>query len=177
MIFEAIHHVMETTEQSINLGHMGQPINTTKVVLSQHRNPGALRFALLLTSGICIIGGGLLALYLKDSWLLVGVWTSLFLSVSFIIYRFLVRYRTGAVQGDTLILKNLKNKSFVTPICSVRKVRSYTLFGLPCTWIRYKIDGHSHTTLLIGRPPGISVTVENHITHPIFSEKIKKANL
>ncbi len=97
--------------------------------------------------------------------------------LTFAVYRFMKRFCAGELKGDALILRNLNNQSIITNVNSVRYVRTYFFLGVQCTRLQCKVDGQKYTSLLIGNPPGISISTENYLRGIIRSKKKQKANL
>lgn len=83
--------------------------------------------------------------------------------------------KSASIKGDTLILKGLDNKNCVTTLHSVRTVKTYEVIGFQITTLRYSLDGRSHLSILLGNPPGVSITVETCLRKAIQLSK-KKAN-
>lgn len=86
------------------------------------------------------------------------------------------RLHHATLKGDALILRSMSNKSSVTSIKSVRKVRTYNILGLKFTSLNYYIDGRHRKSILLGSRPGSSFTVEYFIIVAISWSKKKKAN-
>jgi len=69
-----------------------------------------------------------------------------------------------------LLLKNIKNENFITELRSIKSIRSFTLFRMNYTSIKFKLDGCWHTAKIIKKLENDDV--ENEI---IIKSILKKA--
>ena len=83
---------------------------------------------------------------------------------------------SASVKGETIIIKNIDNENFLTPIKSIRKMRTRKIGRTLYTSLEYKLDGKMHTALLLSdtnndeKPQLIIRNLQREI-------KNKKANL
>lgn len=76
----------------------------------------------------------------------------LLITFNFIVCNYAMRNtRSVSLKGDVLILSAFGNKNIVTPIGSIRTVRSRALAGAYLTRIRYKLDGFDQSFFFISR--------------------------
>jgi hypothetical protein len=56
---------------------------------------------------------------------------------------------SAVIKGDSLIIRNVENKSSVTHVRSIRTVRTKRLGRKAITTLKYKLDGIQHSALLV----------------------------
>lgn len=66
--------------------------------------------------------------------------------------RYLFRQSSEAsFKGGNLILTNLRNRSVVAPVGSIRRVKSGGVLGVKYTRVSYKLDGCANSFLILGK--------------------------
>lgn len=169
---------METNNNRPTDNKEAESIRSNKrVVLAPGRSLARLKAVLIIILSLTMIGGFSFALLQKGPLYVSLLSAVVALIAAAMIYHLGKRVRSASLKGDTLILKGINNKSCVTSIRSVRNVRTYNLFGVPCTTLRYNLDGKTHTSILFGNPPGASISVEHYLRNAMQGSKKQKANL
>jgi hypothetical protein len=94
-------------------------------------------------------------------------------AVLLILTNFMRRFRSASVIGDSLILKNAQRKPYLTTLNTVKKARTYNILSVQCTLLDYDLDGYRHKTILIGKPRGISIALDNFFIQAKYWSKDK----
>lgn len=89
-----------------------------------------------------------------------------------------IRKKTNAValKGDTIILKDMKDKTCVTSVRSVREITTNSVFGIQWTTLKYKLDGIKRSTFFVNLKWTVSDTPEEVVRKAIDLSSKKKAN-
>lgn len=98
--------------------------------------------------------------------------TSTALIVSFLLKK---SAKATALKGDTIIFNSLDNKSSVTSIRSIRKIRSKTALGIQWTKLNYMLDGVPRSTVILNRIANSGMNPEQTLKKALEINK-KKAN-
>lgn len=84
------------------------------------------------------------------------------------------RARIAVLKGDTIILKGVDAKSTVTSILSVRKVHTFHILGFQVTRLTYRLDHREKSSLVLGGPSDMCISLDKLIQHAKnYRKKIK----
>lgn len=81
-----------------------------------------------------------------------------------------------SIKGDTLILNNSSNKSCVTSLRSIKKIRTSSLFNIQITHLYYNLDGKNRKTIILTRKNAYAFSPEMLLKKAIELSKKQKAN-
>jgi hypothetical protein len=97
------------------------------------------------------------------------------LAAVLISYYLKVCAKTTTLKGDTIIFNSIDNKSSVTSIRSIRKIKSKSALGIQWTKLNYNIDGTSKSAIILNRMTQGTLNPELTIRKALEISK-KKAN-
>lgn len=83
--------------------------------------------------------------------------------------------KATSLKGDTIIFNSLDNKSSVTSIRSIRKIRSKTALGIQWTRLSYMLDGVPRSAVILNRIANSRMNPELTLRKALEINK-KKAN-
>lgn len=84
------------------------------------------------------------------------------------------RARIAVLKGDTIILKGVDAKSTVTSILSVRKAHTFHILGFQVTRLTYRLDHRERSSLVLGGPSDMCISLDKLIKHAKnYRKKIK----
>ena len=81
-----------------------------------------------------------------------------------------------SIKGDTLILNNSNNKSCVTSLRSIKRVKTASILNINVTHLSYNLDGKDRKTYIFTRKTAFSYTPEKLLKKAIELSKKQKAN-
>ena len=83
--------------------------------------------------------------------------------------------KSTTLKGDTIIFNSLDNKSSVTSIRSIRKIKSKSALGIQWTKLNYNLDGVPRSTVILNRIADSRMNPELALRKALEINK-KKAN-
>lgn len=83
--------------------------------------------------------------------------------------------KTTTLKGDTIIFNSIDNKSSVTSIRSIRRIKSKSALGIQWTKLNYNLDGVSKSAVILNRIANGSINPELTLKKALELSK-KKAN-
>jgi len=98
-------------------------------------------------------------------------------AVFLMMYIYAKRVRSASIIGESLIMNTSRKKPFVTTLNTVKKVTTYNILSIHCTFLVYVLDGRKHKTILFGNPPGIAINLDNIILHAQRWSKNKRQTI
>ena len=94
----------------------------------------------------------------------------------FVFRKLLKNTSSTSIKGDTLILNNSHNRSCVTSLRSIKRVKTASLFNIHVTHLYYNLDGRDRKTLIFTRKRAFTYTPEKLLKKAIELSKKQKAN-
>ena len=104
-----------------------------------------------------------------------GIVAVLTLASIMISYYLKICAKTTTLKGDTIIFNSIGNKSSVTSIRSIRKIKSKSVLGIQWTKLNYNLDGVSKSAVILNRIANSSINPELTLKKALEISK-KKAN-
>ena len=99
--------------------------------------------------------------------------TTLFLAAALYLYRHI---QAACVKGDAIILKSLDKKYNITPLRSIRKIKTNSFLGVQLTDMVYHLDGTNRRAIIITLARRAATKPERAIKKAIEISLKEKAN-
>lgn len=135
------------------------------------------KFKLLIASiiGIVLIFDAYILINFRITFASLGIVGAVSLAGVFISYYLKVCAKTTTLKGDTIIFNSIDNKSSVTSIRSIRKIKSKSALGIQWTKLNYNLDGTTKSAIILNRIAHSTINPEQTIRKALEISK-KKAN-
>lgn len=154
-----------------------QLLNAERVFLTGPNYLKRIRLFLTLFAVVTLFAVAGCYLLLGMSSLFLTISAAMIISLSFITTYCYKHLYASSVKGGTFILSDLKQRSHITSLRSLSKVRSSRIGGLQMTTFQFKLDGVVRKGMIINTDHYIPFNTDRFLKKATELYKKQKANL